>query len=98
METIRKPFPQDIIDEIEEASKKPVVPDDDCPELTAEQLLQVAAIARKKREERVKRVVSLRLSPSTIEKAQMLGKGYTGILSRIIENALNNPELLKQCL
>ena len=31
------------------------------------------------------------------EKAKKLGKGYTGILSRILENALNNPEILKQC-
>lgn len=93
-----KPIPQDVIDEVETASKLPVTFDEDCPELTDEQLAKFAEIAQQQRAERVKQVVSLRISPATLEKAKKLGKGYTGILSRILENALNNPEILKQCL
>ena len=95
---MKAPLTDSIRTEIEEAAKLPVVPDVDCPELTDEQLLEVAKLAQKQRAERVKKVVSLRLSPATIAKAQKLGKGYTGILSRILENALNDPEILKQCL
>lgn len=93
-----QPIPKQVIDEIEEAEKYPTVFDEDCPELTDEQLKKFAELARLQRAERVKKVVSLRISPAALEKAQKLGKGYTGVLSRILENALNNPELLKQCL
>ncbi|WP_405379631.1 BrnA antitoxin family protein [Phascolarctobacterium sp.] len=95
---LNAPVPQDLLKELELAAQKPAIPDADCPELTDEQLEQLAEMVRKQKSERVKKVVSLRISPATLEKAQRLGKGYTGVLSRILENALNNPELLKQCL
>lgn len=90
--------PEAVLMEIEAAAKRPIALDEEFPELTEVQLQQIADLAKRKRAERVKKVVALRLSPATLEKAQKLGRGYTGILSRIIENALNNPELLKQCL
>lgn len=95
---MKAPIPKEVLEEIEAAAKLPVVPDEDCPELSDEQLAMLSKMAQKQRAERVKKVVSLRISPIALEKAQKLGKGYTGILSRILENALNNPELLKQCL
>lgn len=84
--------------EIEEASKRPIVFDEDCPELTAAQLQEFAILARKQREERKKQIVSLRLSQATLEKAKALGKGYTSVLSRLLDMALNNPEMVKKCL
>lgn len=49
--------------ELEDAARKPVVYDEDCPELTEEMLAQ---FKRVNREERVKQTVSLRLSPYTV--------------------------------
>lgn len=49
-------------------------------------------------QERKKQTVTLRLSPQALEKAKSLGKGYTSVLSRILENALNDIELIKQNL
>lgn len=48
---------------LEELKTRPVTPDDDCPELTAEQLKQFAHVSEKNREERRKQTVTLRLSP-----------------------------------
>ena len=42
--------------------------------------------------------VLLRLSPATIEKAKLLGKEYTGILERLLDLAVNDPETVKKCL
>ena len=77
-------------------------PDEELPELTLEQLKEFKTLAElrqaARREENNKKVVAIRLSPQAYTKAQALGKGYTSILSRIIENALNNPDILRNSL
>ncbi|MDO5147803.1 MAG: BrnA antitoxin family protein [Oscillospiraceae bacterium] len=84
---------------LKELETAPAVPDEDCPELTDEQIIKYAAIAREKRRERqTKQTVSIRLSPQALQKAQSLGKGYTSVLSRILEAALEDNELIKHYL
>ena len=81
--------------EIEKAANSPIVHDEDSPEMTKEMLMQ---FKRMNKEERVKQTVSLRLSPSTLKKAKSLGKGYTSVLSRLLDLAINDEEMLKKCL
>lgn len=83
---------------LEELKTRPVTPDEDCPEMTAEQLKQFARVSEKNREKRRKQTVTLRLSPQAIRTAKSLGKGYTSVLSRILETALTDAELMKQYL
>lgn len=83
---------------LEELKTRPVTPDEDCPELTAEQLKQFARVSERNREERRKQTVTLRLSPQAVRTAKSLGKGYTSVLSRILENALTDAELIKRYL
>ena len=87
-----------MIKEIEAAAARPVVPDEDAPELTMEQYAQMAEIARKHRAEKVKPVLSLRVSLDTLEKAKATGKGYTGFLSRLLDNAINDPQMVAKSL
>ena len=86
------------IREIELAASRPVLPDEDAPELTAEQYAEMAEIARTRRAQRVKPVVALRISPETLEKAKATGKGYTGFLSRLLDNAINDPQMVSKSL
>lgn len=83
---------------LENAAKLPILPDDDCPELSEEDLRQFARISNENREERRKQSVTLRLSPQALRKARSLGKGYTSVLSRILENALNDNDTIKHYL
>lgn len=83
---------------LEALSSRPAVPDEECPELTDEQLSQFVKISEKNREERRKQTVTLRLSPQALRKAQSLGKGYTSVLSRILEHALSDNETIKHYL
>ncbi len=83
---------------MEVLKKSPAVPDENCPELTDEQLRQLAKISQAKRQENRKQTVSVRLSPQAMEKAQSLGKGYTSVLSRILESALSDNETIKHFL
>ncbi len=86
------------IKEIEAAMTKPVAADEDAPELTMEQYAEMAAIARNRRNNQVKPVVSLRVSISTLEKAKATGKGYTGFLSRLLDNAINDPQMVAKSM
>ena len=86
------------IREIEAAASRPVVPDEDAPELTLEQYAEMAAIARNRRSRQVKPVVALRISVDTLDKAKATGKGYTGFLSRLLDNAINDPQIVAKSL
>ena len=84
--------------EIEAASLKESVPDEDAPELTPEQYAEMAAIAQARREGMKKPVVAIRISPATLEKAKATGKGYTGFLSRLLDNAIDDPAMVRKSL
>ena len=86
------------IKEIEAAMTMQAVPDEDAPELTLEQYAEMAAIARDRRSKQVKPVVALRISQSTLEKAKATGKGYTGFLSRLLDNAINDPQMVAKSM
>ena len=86
------------IKEIENASKLPLVFDEDSPELTDEQLAQFHRVKAARHDERVRQNITLRLKPATIRKAKALGKGYSGILSRIIESVLDDPATMEKYL
>lgn len=74
-------------------------PDEDCPELTADKLAELAKTAREKRQlAENKQTVAIRLSPQALATAKSLGKGYTSVLSRILENTLSDAELLRNFL
>ena len=83
---------------IREAMKRPIIYDDDAPELTDEQYKAFAIVAEQQRKGRKKELVSIRLSHDTLEKAKMLGRGYTGVLSRLLTMALDNPDMVRKCL
>ena len=72
--------------------------DEDCPEMTAEQFKIFSEMLAEKRAKGKTQIVSIRLRPDTLDKAKALGAGYSGVLSRIVEYGLNNPEILKKCI
>ena len=73
-------------------------PDAENPEITVEQIAEFKRVAAERKEERNKQNVTLRLSPQALAKARSLGKGYTSVLSRILENALNDPDTIRATL
>jgi len=93
-----KPLTREQIKMLEALEKRQVVPDEDCPELTDEQLSEFRRISVMKKEERRKQTVTIRLSPQALAKAKSLGKGYTSILARILEKALEDNEMIRKCL
>ena len=90
-----KPTPEQI-QMLENAKKITIAKDDEYPEFTKEELSKFKKISEEKKIDRQKQIVTLRLSGKALNKAKSLGKGYTSILSRIIEGALEDPEIIKQ--
>ena len=84
--------------ELEEASKEPIKYSWDCPKLTKKQLSEFRRVSEFNHEKRKRVTLTLRLPKSTVDKAKSLGKGYTSVLARILEAALNDNETLEKYL
>ena len=95
---LTQPLTPSQVEMLHNLESKPISPDEDCPELTMDQLAQFRRISAENREERCKQTVTLRLSPQTLRRAKSLGKGYTSVLSRILERALENPDIVRHYL
>lgn len=95
IEEIDERLTDEELQELEVAAKKPVIFDEESPQLSDEAL---AEFKRVNREQRVKQTVSLRLSAKTINTAKSYGKGYTSFLSRLIELAIKDEDMVKRCL
>ncbi len=94
-----KPLTEKQKEMLEALKTRPVTPDEDCPELTDEQIAKFAAATRERRQQlENKQTITIRLSPQALVKAKSLGKGYTTVLSRIVEAALADNETIKRYL
>ena len=85
--------------EVRAATAAPHVYDPECPPLSKEELKQfrrVNQIRKDRRKADQLQIVSLRLRPETVEKARSIGKGYTSVLSQIIEEVFDDPSLIKR--
>lgn len=89
---------QEEIEMLDRASKMPLIFDEDSPELTEEELKGFRRVSAENRLERNKQTVTLRLSPQALRKARSLGKGYTSVLSRILEGALSDNNVIRRYL
>ena len=94
---LKKPPTEKQLKMLKAMEERPIV-FDDSPELTAEQLSKLRRVSETRRGERKKQTVTLRLSPNALNTARSLGKGYTSVLSRILESALKDEEILKKYL
>lgn len=83
---------------IKRAAEMPIVYDEDCPELTTEQLKQFKRVREIRDLDRKREVVSIRLKRETINKARAFGPKYTAILARMVEYGLDHPEIIEKCL
>lgn len=79
--------------EIREAAKRAPVYDEDAPELSLEQMRRYRKAAIDKE---TKAVVTLELSKENMDKAHSFGEGYRAVLSRLLELAMNDSDLVKK--
>ena len=90
--------PKEALKEVAKAENRTPVFDEDSPRFTKDEMRRMAQKAKERKKESKKPVVALRVSPSTLELAKATGKGYTGFMSRLLDLAINDPELVKRAL
>ena len=95
---LKKPLTDAQAEMLEALKNADITFDEDSPELTDAELEQFRRISEIRREERRKQTVTIRLSPRALMKAKALGKGYTSVLSRILEMALDDNDIIRKCL
>ena len=83
---------------IEEAAKRPIVYDEDSPYFTYEELVEMVEKTKERKRQEKKEVVALRVRPATLERAKSVGKGYTGFMSRLLDLAIMDPEMVQKAL
>lgn len=92
------PVSKEDIKRLRKAARRPIVYDEDCPELTDEQIKEIRKQIKQKKEEQKKEVLSIRVSKATMRKAKALGPGYSSVLAKLLDMSLNDPEMIKKCL
>ena len=65
---LTQPLTPTQIETLNALASRPISPDEDCPELTTEQLTQFRRISATNREERCKQTITLRLSPQALRR------------------------------
>ena len=95
---VSAPLTDEQIKELEALKDRPVGFDEDCPELTESELKRFSRVSEISHAAKNKQTVTIQLSPQAFRTAESLGKGYTSILSRILENALSDKETIKHFL
>lgn len=76
------------IAELDALEDRPIVYDEDCPAMTEEMLSQFKRA----------NVVTVCIEESNLKKVGALGKDYRNALSKLINLALNEEELVKKCI
>lgn len=79
--------------EIREASKRTPVCDEDAPELSLEQMQRYRKAALNKK---TNKSITLELSKENMAKVSSFGEEYQIVLSRLLELALNDNELVRK--
>ena len=81
--------------EILAAEKRAIIYTDDAPRLTKDELSQFKKINA---ENRKKIPCTLRISKKSLDWWKSFGEGYTAAMARMLEDAQNHPEILKEII
>ena len=98
-----EPLPESVIREVEEACKRPIVYDEDCPEESYEYMAEMLEKSKAWREERKRKreaqrqrqTLSLDVLPSTARVAEQYGEGF---MARLLDLAVQDESLMQKCL
>ncbi|MDR1997318.1 MAG: hypothetical protein LBQ83_03240 [Candidatus Margulisbacteria bacterium] len=94
---ISRPVPQKVKNRVITglSGRKIDLTDPDNPELTVAELREIAGQARAGKE---RIMFSLRLSKNTVKWWQNLGRGYTGLMTKLLEEAPGHPDWIKAAI
>jgi uncharacterized protein (DUF4415 family) len=89
-------MPKEVIKEVRRAAREPVNYTEDAPRSSPEALKEFAQLAAERNRRKKKKSITIRVSPDVLESYKTMGSGYTGIMSDVLQYAVNNPAVLAE--
>lgn len=74
--------------ELDTIEGRPITFDEDCPEMTEDMLKQFHRMDK----------ISIKISPGNMKKVKSFGSDSAKILSRLLDLALNDADMIKKCM
>jgi uncharacterized protein (DUF4415 family) len=88
--------PKKVIKEVRRAARRPINYTEDAPRSSPEALKEFAHLAAERNRRKKKQTITIRISPDVLERYKTMGSGYTGIMSDVLQYAVNNPAVLAE--
>ena len=86
--------PKDVVKRLKQAARKPINYTKEAPRSNPEALKEFAQLAAERNQRKKKQTVTIRITPDVLESYKTMGSGYTGIMSDVLQYAVNNPSIL----
>jgi len=86
--------PKDVVERLKKIARKPINYTADCPPSSPEALKEFAQLAEERNKRKKKKSITIRITPDVLESYKTMGSGYTGIMSDVLQYAVNNPSVL----
>jgi uncharacterized protein (DUF4415 family) len=88
--------PKEAIKEARKAARRPIRYTKDAPMSSPEALKEFAHLAAERNRRKKKKTITIRITPDVLESYKTMGSGYTGIMSDVLQYAVNNPAILAE--
>jgi len=86
--------PKEVVKRLKAAARKPINYTEDAPRSSPEALKEFAQLAVERNRRKKEQTITIRIAPDVLESYKTMGSGYTGIMSDVLQNAVNNPSVL----
>ncbi|MCL2765851.1 MAG: BrnA antitoxin family protein [Treponema sp.] len=86
--------PKEVIKRLKAAARQPINYTAEAPRATPEVLKEFAQLAVERNRQKKKQTITIRITPDVLESYKTMGSGYTGIMSDVLQYAINNPSVL----
>ena len=81
---------------VRQAREVPPVYDPDCPPSSPEALKEFAFLAAERNRRKKKQSITIRVSPDVLQSYKIMGRGYTAIMSDVLQYAAKNPAVIAE--
>jgi len=88
--------PKEVIKRLKQAARRTIKYTKDAPRSSPEALKEFAQLAAERNRRKKKQTITIRIAPNVLESYKTMGNGYTGIMSDVLQYAVNNPAILAE--
>ena len=88
--------PKEVIRRLKQIARQPIHYTEDSPPSSPEALKEFAQLAAERNLRKKKQSITIRVTSDVLESYKTMGKGYTAIMSDVLQYAINNPAVITE--